>query len=238
MSPTDARIVATWRTRLQARTRLEDAAKKRHAAAQLALTQARANDKHPRQALVTRRDAASDTLSLRRRQIAEARRVIARHASGAHVHTPIAPILNHGNGFNPPVHDGVDLISEASDEGWAICDGIIVDARSEGWWGKGAQASHGHPISDGDGIVQLQCTVDVGPFRRGMVFGYGHAEHARCEVGDQVKAGEVICHAGFANAWHFHFMVNGGDKRRGDGGFSGVGTMDPWPFIAYAIGHG
>jgi murein DD-endopeptidase MepM/ murein hydrolase activator NlpD len=238
MTRTDAQIVADWESRLKHRLALEATAKKRHAAAQARLMEARADDHHPRRDLVAVRDTASDTLSLRRRQIAEARRVIARHTRGSHVHTPLAPILAHSNGFNPPGHDGVDLISEASDEGWAICDGVIVDVRSSGWWGKGAQASHGHPISDGDGVVQLQCTIDQGPFRKGLVFGYGHAEHARVEVGEVVKAGQVICHAGFANAWHFHFMCNGGDRRRPGGGFSGVGDRDPWPFIAYAIANG
>lgn len=236
MSRTDAEIVKDWKEHLSNRLDLESSAKFRHTTAQEKLIKARATDVHPRLSLVTARDEASDLLSLRRRQVSEARRIIARHSVGSHVHVPIAPILAHSNGWAPG-HDGVDLISESSDEGWAICDGVIVDVRSSGWWGKGAQASHGHPISDGDGIVQLQCSVDTGPFRKGMVFGYGHAEHARVEVGEQVKAGEVICHAGFANAWHFHFMVNGGDKRRADGGFSGVGTMDPWPFVQYAMDH-
>lgn len=233
----DVAVIARWKERLGARLTLEHHAKLMLTAAQDRLTAARRDDRHPRQGLVDERDAASDKLTLRRRQVAEARRVIARHDSGIHLHVPVWPILNHGNGFNPPVHDGVDLISDANDIGYAICDGTIVDVRSSGWWGKGAQASHGHPISDGDGIVQLQCTTNSGPFRAGMVFGYGHAEHARVDAGQHVKAGEPICHAGFANAWHFHFMVNDGDKRRSDGGFSGVGTRDPWTFVSYAISH-
>lgn len=233
---TDADIVRDWRGKLQIRLQLEAAAKREHMKAQLALTTARQNDIHPRQHLVEARDEASDKLSLRRRQVAEARRVIARH-SGAHVHSPIEPILARSNGYAPG-HDGVDLISEASDEGWAICDGIIVRADPDGWWGKGAVASHGHPISDGDGIVMLKCTISKGPFREGMLFGYGHAENARCDVGDRVKAGQIICHAGFARAWHFHFMVNSGGPRFWDGRRPlGLGDRDPWPFIQYARDH-
>lgn len=236
MSRTDAQIVNDWKERLAFRLELERAAKREHSKAQAALTAARIRDEHPRKHLVEIRDQASDKLSLRRRQVSEARRVIARHSSGSHVHTPIAPILAHSNDWGPG-HDGVDLISEASDEGWAICDGVVVDARASGWWSKGAQASHGHPISDGDGIVQIKCTTDVGPFRKGMVFGYGHAEYAKVDEGDIVKAGQVICHAGFANAWHFHFMANNGGLRRADGGYAGKGEFDPWPYIAYAIGR-
>lgn len=236
MTRTDAEIVKDWKARLAGRIELERSAKRQHAAAQARLDTARAKDDHPRQALVDARDEASALLRLRRRQVMEARRVIARHTKASHVHAPILPILTHSNGYGPG-HDGVDLISEANDEGWAICDGVVVDSRASGWWSKGAQASHGHPISDGDGIVQIKCTVDAGPFRKGLVFGYGHAEDSRVEIGQTVKAGEVICRAGFANAWHFHFMCNGGDKRRADGGYSGVGDRDPWPFVSYAIAH-
>lgn len=234
MTRTDEDIVRDWTGKLRFRMELEKTAKQEHTKAQRALMEAREKDIHPRGALVKERDAASDKLSLRRRQVAEARRVIARHSKGTHVHSPIEPILAHSNGFAPG-HDGVDLISEASDEGWAICDGIIVRVSPSGWWGKGAVASHGHPISDGDGIVILKCTIDKGPFKKGMLFGYGHAEHARCDVGDVVKAGQVICHAGFARAWHFHFMVNSGGPRFWDGSRPlGLGDRDPWPFIKYA----
>jgi murein DD-endopeptidase MepM/ murein hydrolase activator NlpD len=233
MTRTDADIVKDWKERLRFRLELEKTAKEAHTKAQKALIEAREKDIHPRKHLVEARDAASDKLSMRRRQIAEARRIIARHSRG-NVHSPIEPILAHSNGWAPG-HDGVDLISEASDEGWAICDGVIVRADASGWWGKGAVASHGHPISDGDGIVILKCTIDKGPFKKGMLFGYGHAENAKCDVGDVVKAGQVICHAGFARAWHFHFMVNAGTAQFWDGQRPrGVGDRNPWPFIQYA----
>jgi murein DD-endopeptidase MepM/ murein hydrolase activator NlpD len=64
-----------------------------------------------------------------------------------------------------------------------------------------------------------------------MHFGYGHAEHARVREGDTVKAGQRIGRAGFANAPHVHFMVNGGNTTRG------VGDRDPMPFVRYAIKH-
>ena len=49
--------------------------------------------------------------------------------------------------------------------------------------------------------------------------------------GQVVEAGEVIAHAGFANAWHVHFMVNGRSDAKG------VGDRDPMPYVEYAIAH-
>lgn len=146
---------------------------------------------------------------------------------GGQVAVPVDPILEHSNGFTAG-HDGVDLICEEDDVIYAICDARVIDVRAAGWWGKGAQASHGHPISDGDGIIQIECIVDKGPFKKGMHFGYGHAEKAVVRAGQLVKAGQKLGHAGFANAWHLHFMVNGGDTERG------VGDRDPMPFVTFA----
>jgi murein DD-endopeptidase MepM/ murein hydrolase activator NlpD len=53
--------------------------------------------------------------------------------------------------------------------------------------------------------------------------------------GDRVAAGAVIGKSGFANAWHVHFMVNGG-IRRSDGTASGVGDRDPMPYVRLARG--
>ena len=60
---------------------------------------------------------------------------------------------------------------------------------------------------------------------------YGHAEKPLVKVGDIVHAGQRICDAGLANAWHFHFMVN---QRRDT---RGVGDRDPMPIVKYAIRH-
>ena len=60
---------------------------------------------------------------------------------------------------------------------------------------------------------------------------YGHAEKPRVSVGDTVEAGQWICDAGLANAWHFHFMVNDNPDT------GGVGDRDPWPIVKYAIDH-
>jgi murein DD-endopeptidase MepM/ murein hydrolase activator NlpD len=155
-----------------------------------------------------------------------------RHALGGSVSTPLAKIITHSNGWSGPRgHDGVDLICPTKAVGHAICDGTIIRVQANDWWGKGAPANLTVKHA-GDGIVVLRCTVDIGPFRKGMNFCYGHAEGATVKVGQHVKAGEPICHAGFANATHFHFMVNSRDDDRG------VGDRDPWPFVAYAIKHG
>lgn len=143
---------------------------------------------------------------------------------------PLSKILSSSWGYHPPVHDGVDLICPPNAAGFAICSGTIIRADAGGWWGKGAPSAA--VAAKGDGIVVLKCDVDVGPFRRGLRFCYGHAEHPSVKVGDHVKAGELICRAGLANAWHFHFMVNA----RGDA--KGVGDRDPMPFVNYACKHG
>lgn len=153
-----------------------------------------------------------------------------KYASGG-VATPIAKILSSSWGWHPPGHDGVDLICLEGAPIFALCDAEVVDVRASGWWGLGAHASPGHPIADGDGIIQLKCLVDLGPFRKGMHFGYGHAEHATVKVGQRVKAGQRIGSAGFANASHVHFMANIGNTMRG------VGDRDPMPYVRYAIKH-
>lgn len=148
------------------------------------------------------------------------------------VAAPIAKILSSSWGFHRGVHDGVDLICMEDAPIFALCDAEVIDVRASGWWGLGAAASPGHPISDGDGIIQLKCLTDVGPFRKGMHFGYGHAERAIVKVGQKVKAGQRIGNAGFARAAHVHFMANSGGTTRG------VGDRDPMPYVSYAIKHG
>lgn len=148
---------------------------------------------------------------------------------------PLKHIITHAHGYGAG-HDGVDLICDESAPIFALCDAKVIDVRSSGWWGLGAQASHGHPIADGDGIIQLECLVDDGPFKKGLRFGYGHAENATVHPGQRVKAGDRIGSAGFANAWHVHFMANGGGTRFDSGDHpKGVGDRDPMPFVSYAL---
>lgn len=176
-------------------------------------------------------DKTRSLVHLRRRQILEAQRVIARHTSGKRVSTPVDPIKSSSWGYHPGVHDGVDLITEGNDDIVAICDGTIIRAAAGGWWGKGARASGGHSISDGDGVIVLRCSVNAGPFKPGLNFVYGHAEHPIVKAGQKVKAGQRIGRAGFANAWHIHFCVNDNNDDRG------VGDRDPMPYVNYARTH-
>jgi murein DD-endopeptidase MepM/ murein hydrolase activator NlpD len=143
---------------------------------------------------------------------------------------PIAQIITHANGWAGSAHDGVDLICKPNAPIFAICDAEVIDVRANGWWGKGAPRDPTVRMR-GDGIIQLRCLVDDGPFRRGLHFGYGHAEGAMVRVGQVVKGGQQIGRAGMANAWHIHFMVNGGGHRRG------VGDHDPMPYVRYAAGN-
>jgi murein DD-endopeptidase MepM/ murein hydrolase activator NlpD len=142
--------------------------------------------------------------------------------------SPIAKILDDSWGYHPPIHDGVDLICVPSAPLMAIVTGRIIRADAGGWWGKGAPAD---PLlrAKGDGIIVLRATVDVGPFKEGMNFCYGHAEGAVVKTGEKVHAGQHIGSAGFANAWHTHFMVNDRNDDRG------LGDRDPMPFVKYAM---
>lgn len=172
---------------------------------------------------VLRKKLANAVLMEKRRE----RQIIALDAARS-VAPPLKTILSHSWGFHPPVHDGVDLICEPDAEIFALCDAMVIDVRAGGWWGKAPTGN----VALGDGIIQLECLTDAGPFKQGMHFGYGHAEKAVVRVGQRVKAGQKLGHAGFANAWHVHFMANDGSTEKG------VGDQDPWPFVAYAIARG
>src|SRR4051794_30982531 len=99
-----------------------------------------------------------------------------------HVHkdvaTPVAKILSHAWGYHPGVHDGVDLICKDDAPIFAICRAKVIRVSAGAWWGLGAHPSHGHPVSDGDGIIVLRSMTDDGPFKKGLAFCYGHAEKA------------------------------------------------------------
>jgi murein DD-endopeptidase MepM/ murein hydrolase activator NlpD len=156
------------------------------------------------------------------------RRKLRKKFAGKGVAPPINKILTSANGWAGKGHDGVDLICNPNVPIMAICDAEVIDVRGGGWWGKSPSGD----VTKGDGIIQLRCLSDVGPFKKGMHFGYGHAEHATVKKGDTVKAGDIIGKAGYAVAWHIHLMVNGGGTSKG------VGDRDPMPFVNYAMKHG
>ncbi len=233
----ESTVLARWRGRLAARLIVERAAKAKHLAAARALTRARKLDAHPRKQLIVALDKARDELEEARRSVASARRVIARQKAGTHVSSPVEPIHAASWGWHPGVHDGVDVMADWRDEVVAICDGVIERADASGWWGKGARPTNGHPISDGDGIIVLRCTTDAGPFKPGLIIGYGHTEGASVKPGQRVKAGQTIGTIGWANGGHIHLMVRGPLARDKTGFFSGVGDRDPKPFLNWAIAH-
>ncbi|CAB4894751.1 unannotated protein [freshwater metagenome] len=163
------------------------------------------------------------------------RRLVKRleQASEPGVHRLVAKVTQDSWGWHPPVHDGIDLICPANALLYAPARCRVIDVRSSGWWGKGAQPSGGHPVSDGDGIIQVELLETVGPLKKGLHLGFGHAEGARVRVGQVVQAGDVLGHAGFANAWHVHFMVNDGRF-----GLQGRGSQDPRPITDYCQKNG
>jgi murein DD-endopeptidase MepM/ murein hydrolase activator NlpD len=152
------------------------------------------------------------------------------HVNGPLVHSPTTVIVQDDWGFHPGVHDGLDVITPPDPIIFAMCKAKVVDVRSEGWWGLGAPKDP-KLKAKGDGIIQIEVLENVGPFKRGYHIGYGHAEKAMVHEGDRVRAGQAIGHAGFANAWHIHLMVNKGNTEKG------IGTLDPRPFLDYARKH-
>lgn len=151
-------------------------------------------------------------------------------SKGGGVHAPTTVILQDDWGYHPGVHDGLDVITPPNPVIFAMIRSKVIDVRPSGWWGLGAP-SNPKLKSKGDGIIQLKVLESVGPFREGMHIGYGHAEHARVKEGEVVHAGQAIGHAGFANAWHIHLMVNDGSTTKG------IGNRDPRPLLDYARKH-
>lgn len=143
------------------------------------------------------------------------------------VAAPISKILTMEWGWHPPVHDGIDLICGPNAPIFALCDAKVIDVRNCCWWKKAPTGD----VSKGDGIIQIECLTDDGPFKKGMHFGYGHAEKAVVRVGQKVEAGHTLGRAGLAVAWHIHMMANHGQT------FRGIGEFDPRPFVEYAIKH-
>lgn len=144
----------------------------------------------------------------------------------ADVAAPIGKIITMTWGYHPGVHDGIDLICGPKAPIYALCDAKVIDVRAGGWWGNSPSGE----VWKGDGIIQIRCLTDDGPFRKGMHFGYGHAEGADVRVGQTVEAGARLGEAGLAVAWHIHLMGNNGEF-----GLRGKGSFDPRPFVNYAI---
>jgi murein DD-endopeptidase MepM/ murein hydrolase activator NlpD len=158
------------------------------------------------------------------------RRALKKKFEGGGFASPVSKILQSSWGWAPG-HDGVDLICPENAAVFALCDAEVIDVRPGGWWGLGAQGTAEHPVSEGDGIIQIRCLTDAGPFTKGIHFGYGHAEKAMVKVGDRVKAGQQLGFAGWANCPHVHFMVNRGNTTKG------IGDHDPMPYVNYALKH-
>lgn len=154
------------------------------------------------------------------------------HADTGRVHKPVTNVLQHSWGYHPGVHDGVDVICQPDVPIFAMVKCRVVDVRASGWWGLGAPKDPALKAK-GDGIIQVEIMDGIGPFTKGHHLCYGHAEKAVVRVGQDVKAGQVLGHAGFANAWHIHLMHNDGTV-----GNRGIGNLNPEPLLNYTLEHG
>lgn len=146
-------------------------------------------------------------------------------------HAIVGKLLADSWDYHPGVHDGIDLLCPPNSPIFAPVKCKVVDVRASGWWGLGAP-SNPSVKAKGDGIIQLQVLENVGPFKKGQHLGYGHAEGAKVKVGQVVNAGHVLGHAGLANAWHVHFMVNSG------GTLKGIGNVNPRAIVNYTKRQG
>ncbi len=144
------------------------------------------------------------------------------------VAAPIGKIITMTWGYHKGVHDGIDLICGPRAPIRAICDGLVFDVRAGGWWGNSPSGQ----VWKGDGIIQIECLTDDGPFKKGMHIGYGHAEGADVKVGQRVEAGARLGEAGLAVAWHIHLMANYGNTRKG------VGQFDPRQLVDFSLKNG
>jgi hypothetical protein len=148
-------VLSRWKAKLAIREDLEATAKSEHAKAQHDLEVARAQDLHPRQALVNARDAASAKLKKRRGQVAEARKVVARH-SGSAVPKPdmtiISPCQSSRGGVKPRLnvlHITVSHNRPGSGDVKAIAD----------YFGKLSTQASSHLIHDAEGN-DCRCVPD------------------------------------------------------------------------------
>lgn len=162
----------------------------------------------------------------RLRNRTDERRKWVREQNGGGVALPVSKIIQDSWGYHPGVHDGIDLICPPFAGIYAICEARVIRVSDSGWWGLGAPSDPALR-SRGDGIISIKATQSIGPIKEGMNICYGHAEGACVKEGAVVRAGQRLGHAGFANAWHVHWMIN----RRSDD--RGVGDMDPREILNY-----
>lgn len=148
-------VLSRWKARLAIRQKLEAAAKDEHTKAQHELEVARAQDLHPRAALVMARDRASAKLKLRREQVAYARRVVARH-SGVKPPSPertrISPCQSSRGGVKPRLIV-VHITVSHNRPGMADIDAILD------FFGNLSTQASSHIVNDAEGH-DARCVPD------------------------------------------------------------------------------
>jgi murein DD-endopeptidase MepM/ murein hydrolase activator NlpD len=132
--------------------------------------------------------------------------------------------------YHPGVHDGIDVITPENEPVYAPVRCRVLRI-SDDWWGKGAPSDES-TRDKGDGLVVLEVLETHGPLKKGLRIGLGHAEKPVVKVGQEVKAGQRVCRAGLANAWHIHLMVWMRPDDRG------MGDRDPEPAYRFAQAGG
>ena len=98
-------------------------------------------------------------------------------------------------------HSGVDFVGKRGDDVLAVADGVVVWSGNRSGYGKAIDIDHGN----------------------GYVTRYAHNDNLSVQVGNTVKAGDVIAalgSTGRASAPHVHFEVHKDGR-----------NVNPWKFI-------
>lgn len=134
-------------------------------------------------------------------------------------------------------HEGTDLMVPDGTPEFAITDGTVVpvSGASESGWN-----------SLGGYTVMIEADYSIGPVRKGDLFYYAHMNNPTdLEIGDTVKAGDVVGHAGDTGEGpevtsglfppHLHFGwydVSSGRSQLASG------AMNPYPLLEWIKSNG
>lgn len=114
--------------------------------------------------------------------------------------------------FNPPIHNGQDLIGLTNDNVYSPVSGTVVDAR----WQDDSDHNKGYGL-----LVRIQITSSDATLNGGWAI-FGHLNELKCSVGDTITRGDLIGIQGWTGETdprgeqgkHLHYQLCGAN---GDG---------------------
>ncbi|HMC96111.1 MAG TPA: M23 family metallopeptidase, partial [Flavobacteriales bacterium] len=106
-------------------------------------------------------------------------------------------------------HAGVDISMPENTELFALCSGKVA-CVSHSWY----HSTDGK----GEGMVSIESDEQVGDFKAGTIFGYGHPDKIYVKNGEKVRQGDKLALSGSPGGGpHLHFFVNTEGKPCGNG---------------------